>query len=59
MKVKKDWNKLTIMVELNEEDPPPSSAGKSRILLTSHGFKWIESVGINFTVIKSKRTSKC
>jgi len=55
MKVQKDGNKLIIEVELNENNPPPSSTGKSLILFTSHGFKWHENCGINLTVIKSKR----
>lgn len=53
MDVKKEGNKVTITVEL--EAPRLSSTGKSQILYTSKGFQYTEGIGINLTIIKSKR----
>jgi len=54
MKVERVGNKVTITVDLTDK-PRLSSTGKSYILYTSHGFQWIEGIGINLTIIKSKR----
>ena len=54
MQVKKDGNKVVITLDLFKE-PYTSSTGKSTILFTSKGFQWVEGIGINLTIIKSKR----
>lgn len=46
---------LTLKVKLNVDTPRESSTGKSYILYTSHGFQFINGVGINLTVIQPKR----
>lgn len=52
MEVKKEGNKVTITIEL--QPPRPSSTGKTTILYTSKGFRWLEGMGINLTILKSK-----
>jgi len=54
LNVKREANKVTITIELFKE-PYPSSTGKSIILYTSKGYQWQEGLGINLTIIKSKR----
>jgi len=56
MKVVRNGNKVTIEFELGSGYT--SSTGKSTILFTSGGFKWIEGLGINLTVLKSNREYK-
>jgi len=55
MKVKREGNKVTIEVELNTTNPPPSSTGKSLILFTSHGYQWHQDIAINLTIIKKRK----
>jgi hypothetical protein len=54
LNVKREGNKVTITIELFKE-PYTSSTGKSTILYTSKGYQWQEGLGINLTIIKSKR----
>jgi len=54
MQVKKEGNQIVITIDLFKE-PYTSSTGKSIILYTSKGFQWVEGMGINLTIIKSKR----
>jgi hypothetical protein len=54
LNVKREGNKVTITVELFTQ-PYTSSTGKSTILYTSKGYQWIENMGINLTIIKSKK----
>jgi hypothetical protein len=53
MKVEKNGNTVTITIEL-DKNPKPSSTGKSLIAYTSHGFQWIEDLGLNLTIIKHR-----
>jgi len=53
MNVAKEGNKVVITVELGEGYI--SSSGKSTILYTSHGFQWDQGIGVNLTILKSKR----
>jgi len=54
MTVKQQGNTITITIQLFKE-PYPSSTGKSIILYTSKGFQWHNGIGVNLTIIKSKR----
>jgi len=54
LNVKREGNKVTLTVELFAQ-PYTSSTGKSTILYTSKGYQWIENMGINLTIIKSKK----
>ena len=54
LNMKREGNKVTITIELFKE-PYTSSTGKSTILYTSKGYQWQEGLGINLTIIKSKR----
>ena len=54
MNVKQEADTVTITVKLFKK-PYPSSTGKSIILYTSKGFQWHNEIGINLTIIKSKR----
>lgn len=55
LKVSKEGNKLTIVVDL-AADPQPSKSGKSLIYYTSGGFVYSDKlgVGINLTILKAK-----
>ena len=53
MEIKKDGDKLTIVVDLDPKGHP-SSTGKTTILFSSRGFQWEQDLGINLTIVKSK-----
>jgi hypothetical protein len=44
--------KMTVAFEVNEVNPAPSNSGRSNVIFTSHGFKWLKGYGFNITVIK-------
>jgi len=45
-------NKL--IIEFDPESAVESASGKSYILASSHGFKFISGVGISYNIIKMK-----
>jgi hypothetical protein len=53
MKIEKNGNTVTITVDL-DKNPKPSSTGKSLIVFTSHGFQWVEDLGVNLTIIRHR-----
>lgn len=55
IKISKTGSHVIIEVDINEVNPPDSGSGRSKVVFTSHGWKFAEGIGINLNIIKSKR----
>lgn len=54
LKITKNGNKVTVEFEL-EREGHPSASGKTTVLFSTKGFVWEQGLGLNLTVLKSKR----